>query len=267
MAVILVIAQLSPDSITKADYISVKGLSQPASPLPPKVSFTPSSNSTVDSFEFWDELAEQTEASHILISTNDPNFILKQSPKGKESKREFIYSIVPTPLLIAYGCNQGQLLTVQVFSTENFFKVDIIPVVDYQVQTGTSISFEYKVVKEEGNGDNPLEEKLAILIWECALDTGREHSNRAALLLENISLVKYQSSITLNEDKLRELLEKRLPISAFAGDHQPKKIGFRMTPTYHGPVPSEMVPFFGGLIASRSIFTFDPLYNKVAPSG
>jgi len=193
------------------------------------------------------------------------NFTLKPSAKG--SKREFIYSIVPTSLLIAYGCNQGQLLTVQVLNTDNFLKVDIIPVVDYQVQTGTSVSFRYDTKGGNGSYDS-LEEQLAVLIWECALDTGREHSNRAALLLENISLIKYQNSILLDEGKLRDLLERRLPISAFAGDHQPKKIGFRTTPTFHGSVTPEMIPFFGGLIACRSIFTFDPLYSKASsPSG
>jgi hypothetical protein len=264
MTVILLIAQIYPDTNTFVDYISVKGLSQPASPLPQKSSFSSSSFTNISS-EFWEELAEQTEASHILISTNDPNFTIKQLAKGKEPKREFIYSIVPTSLLIAYGCNQGQLLTVQLFKKDNSLKIDLIPVVDYQVQTSTGVSFEYNSVKEIKEQDS-LEEHLAALIWECALDTGREHLNRAALLLENISLVKYHDSIPLNEVQLRERLEKRLPVSAFAGDNQPKKIGFRATPSFHGPIPSEMIPFFGGLIAGRSIFTFDPLYKKISSS-
>jgi hypothetical protein len=259
MTVILLIAQVYPDTNTSVEYICVKGLSQPAVPLPQRTSFS-SSNYTNSCPEFWEELSEQTEASHILISTNDPNFTLKQVAKGKESKREFIYSVVPTSLLIAHGCNQGQLLTVQLFIKDDVLKVNIIPVVDYQVQTSTGVSFEYK--PEESHEGDSLEEHLAALIWECALDTGREHSNRTALLLENISLVKYHESVTLNEAQLREVLEKRLPISAFAGDNQPRKIGFRATPSFHGPIAAEMLPFFGGLIASRSIFTFDPLYKK-----
>ena len=221
----------------EAEYVLWnKGLNSPITPLPEvqKIHFQ-------DDRAFWDKFVQSTQVTHLLVLT-PVDFAVQSKRLYVALAGLYNFSIIPRALAVAYGCNQGQLLVVDSCGPAD--SVQVVPVVDYQVQSAHS-----QVAQKED---------LARVIWECAQQAGMDHPGRTSLLLENICLV----ASSMDESALKSDLEKRLPVTAFAGDAQPKKISFRATPEYHGPIPTEMISFFGALVAARAIFSTDSLYTS-----
>lgn len=213
-----------------------KGLNTQVTPLPEKQKIA---EATILDRSFWEKFIHDRQVTHLLLLTR-----VNYAVQGKKLQATLsglcACSLIPRPLAVAYGCNQGQLLVILPEGKDSY---QVGPVIDYQVQAG------YTQVASR--------EDLARTVWECALQTGMDHPGRTALLLENIICVGGDV-----QEPLKQSLEQRLPVTAFAGDAQPKKISFRTTPDYHGPIPTDMVAFFGALIAARAIFSTDSLYQK-----
>lgn len=217
-----------------------KGLNAQITPLPEKQ--TVPSSAALDR-PFWEKFISEHQVSHLLLLT-PTDYVVQERKLQAALSGLCSFTLLPKALAVAYGCNQGQLL-VLLSKGQHFF--DVVPVIDYQVQT----AYAQTAAKED----------LLRTVWECALQAGTDHPARSALLLENIVLLGEEDAEALKED-LKAKLEKRLPVTAFAGDVQPKKISFRGTPEYHGPIPTDMISFFGALIAARAIFSTDSLYQK-----
>lgn len=191
---------------------------------------------------FWEGFIKEQQVTHLLVLTPVDYAVASKKLQSLLSGL-CTFAIIPSALAAAYGCNQGQLL---VLSPHNQDGLQVVPVIDYQVQVAYSQVIEYR-------------ESIGRVIWECAQQAGMDHPGRTALLLENICIVGVHD---IDVNALKADLEMRLPVTAFAGDPQPKKIGFRSTPEYHGPIANDMISFFGALIAARAIFSTESLYQK-----
>lgn len=212
-----------------------RGLNSQVTPLPEKQTVQ---SSALDR-SFWEKFIAEHQVTHLLLLTPTDHVV-----PGRKLQNALaglcVFSLLPKALAVAYGCNQGQLLVI----LSEGQCLNVVPVIDYQVQAAYA--------------QQTAEADLPRTVWECALQAGTDHPGRTALLLENICA----ASLDLHGEKLKGSLEKRLPVTAFAGDAQAKRISFRGTPDYHGPIPTEMISFFGALIAARSIFSTDSLYQK-----
>jgi hypothetical protein len=149
-------------------------------------------------------------------------------------------------LMCAYACNQPHTIVIQREDGEGE-RFTVSPIVDFEL-----LKHLVQVVHDP--------ETLADVVWQTALLVGNDWPGKAGPVLENL-IVTGRLANDKNLDRVTLLLqplERRLPVSAFSGDLQPKKIGYRTMSSYYDSVlrdDAALMPFFGAAIAAKSLFS------------